>query len=63
MKMKNEIENYLKNNINKYTIIRFSKVYSIKQNDNTLLWSLHNHSRKTKEKLNLSYDSCFSRFY
>ena len=58
--MKNTVEKHMKNNLEKYFIVRFSKVYSVTSKDNTLLFSFLNKENLSREKMKLSYDSCFS---
>lgn len=58
--MKNKVEKYIQKNFENYSIIRFSKVYSIHKKDNSLLWSLIKQANDSDTSLKLSYDSCFS---
>ena len=58
--MKNTVEMHIKNNLEDYFIIRFSKVYSVTSKDNTLLFSFLNKGNSVREKMKLSFDSCFS---
>ena len=58
--MKNTVEMHIKNNLEKYFIVRFSKVYSVNCKDNTLLFSFFKKENSMREKMKLSYDSCFS---
>ena len=58
--MKNQVEKYIQKNFKNYSIIRFSKVYSINKQDNTLLWSLIKQADYGDTNMKLSSDSLFS---
>ena len=58
--MKNQVEKYIQKNFKNYSIIRFSKVYSINNQDNTLLWSLIKQADYGDTNMKLSSDSLFS---
>lgn len=58
--MKHKIELYIQKNFENYSIIRFSKVYSIHNKDNSLLWSLVQKAHYDDTNMKLSSDSLFS---
>ena len=62
-KQKLEVENYIKENIKNYTILRLAKVYGVSLNDKTILTTFLNDIIKGKKIYHLAYDQYFNPLF